>query len=114
MKRITLIILAVAAVLAGSVSCDKSDVAPKSSMPLVSMSGIEWKDNGSKWTFNNGATALFLPKAEYASKTYDYCQTYGGDTYFCISNKSNNVEITFYPNTYVPEVVCVRAFHDMP
>ena len=53
MKRITLIILATMAIIAGGVSCNKNDVTPQSSMPLVSMSIIPDFSDGSVYSFSD-------------------------------------------------------------
>lgn len=53
MKRIALIILAVAAIISSSVSCNKNDITPESSMPLVSMSIIPDFSDGSVYSFSD-------------------------------------------------------------
>lgn len=45
--------LAIMAVLTGSVSCDKNDVTPKSSMPLVSMTIIPDYSDGSVYSYSD-------------------------------------------------------------
>lgn len=53
MKQITLIILAVVTILAGSVSCQKDDITPECSIRSVSMSIIPDFSDGSVYSYSN-------------------------------------------------------------
>ena len=60
--------LTIMVLLAGTVSCDKNDVTPKSSMPLVSMSIIPDYSDGSVYSYSDDGS--FFLKVSVTPKTY--------------------------------------------
>ena len=83
MKRITLIILAVAAILAGSVSCRKDNVTDKYPLPTVALSIIPDFSDGSVLSYSDDGS--FFLRVSVTPENY-IDKLLNGDGLICIAD----------------------------